>query len=166
MRTLFFILTCALLLSTGAAEAQRSPTRFDRMLKDLLQRDVPEVTVKEADSLKAAIFLDAREKREFEVSHIQGARWVGYNDFDTSRIGSIPNNTPVVVYCSVGARSEDITRRLQSLGVKDVYNLYGGIFAWKNAGKSVYAGKQTTEKVHAYDRNWGRWLESGEKVYR
>ncbi|MBI1194042.1 MAG: rhodanese-like domain-containing protein, partial [Bacteroidetes bacterium] len=43
---------------------------------------------------------------------------------------------------------------------------YGGIFEWVNAGNSVVdpSGKPT-ERVHAYNRTWGLFLERGEKVY-
>ena len=70
------------------------------------------------------------------------------------------------MYCSVGYRSEKISEKLEKLGYTNIYNLYGGIFEWKNVGKKVYDNKgQVTEKVHAYDNVWGRWLQNGEKCF-
>ncbi len=137
------------------------------MLRTLLSHTVPEVQVADAaKATNATLFLDARERNEFEVSHIQGARWVGYDDFDMQRVAGIPKETPLVVYCSVGYRSEKISERLLEAGFNDVANLYGGIFEWKNQDQSVVnMNGQSTERVHAYNRSWGIWLKEGERVY-
>jgi hypothetical protein len=72
----------------------------------------------------------------------------------------------IVLYCSLGSRSEKIAEKLISAGYKNVYNLYGGIFEWINAGQPVYKlnGVQTSE-IHTYSRDWARWVEKGTKVY-
>ncbi|TAI48025.1 rhodanese-like domain-containing protein [Flagellimonas allohymeniacidonis] len=117
---------------------------------------------------KGAFLLDTREKEEFATSHLKDAQWVGYEDFDLSRVKSIvPNkNTPIVVYCSVGVRSEDIGEQLKEAGYSNVKNLYGGIFQWKNEGHPVYNSLQKeTQKVHAYSKFWGKLLTNAEKIY-
>jgi len=71
-----------------------------------------------------------------------------------------------VVYCSVGVRSEIIAHRIIEKGYTNVYNLYGGIFEWKNNGFQVMDTLgNTTEKVHTYNKEWSKWLTKGEKVY-
>ncbi|MFI5134999.1 MAG: rhodanese-like domain-containing protein [Chitinophagales bacterium] len=146
--------------------AQVSDPAFNLMLKTLLKHDVPEISVKEAVTRYNAVFLDARQKVEYDVSHIHGAHYVGYDDFDSARVKNLRKDFPVIVYCSVGYRSEKITEKLQQLGFTDIHNLYGGIFEWVNEGYKVYddSGKET-DKVHAYDHAWGIWLKKGEKVY-
>ena len=47
----------------------------------------------------------------------------------------------------------------------NVYNLYGGLFEWVNKGGDIYKKGQTTQKVHAYSKKWGRYLTKGIKVY-
>jgi len=71
-----------------------------------------------------------------------------------------------VVYCSIGVRSEDIGEKLMDAGYNNVTNLYGGIFEWKNKGNQVYdtLGNET-ERVHAFNKHWGKLLSKGEKVY-
>ena len=78
----------------------------------------------------------------------------------------VDKETTIVVYCSVGYRSEKVGERLKKAGFKKVLNLYGGIFDWVNKGFPVYdnSGNQT-KKVHAYDKSWGKWLTKGEKIY-
>ncbi|MGQ0556713.1 MAG: rhodanese-like domain-containing protein [Nitrospiraceae bacterium] len=88
-----------------------SDTAYDLLLSTLLSHSVPEVSVDQIQSGQYHV-LDARVYREFEVSHISGATWVGYDDFDLARLAEIERQTPVAVYCSVGYRSERITERL------------------------------------------------------
>ncbi len=145
--------------------AQKNAETFDDMLKGLLDYSVPYVTVEELKGLDNPILLDAREKSEFEVSHIEGARWVGYNTFSSKRVADLNKKDTIVIYCSVGYRSEKIGEKLQNLGFSNVYNLYGSIFQWVNEGNSVVNDKGATKNVHAFDKDWGKWLLRGTKVY-
>lgn len=139
---------------------------YDKMLQRLLAHTVNEVSVSEAANLHGnAIFLDARELEEYEVSHIQDAKFIGYDNFKLSKVASIPKDKKIIVYCSVGYRSEKVSEQLINAGFKDVSNLYGGIFEWKNQDQEVVNKQGKTEKVHAFDRVWGFWLKEGEKVY-
>ena len=147
--------------------AKVSQFNYDLMLNGLLGRNVPELEVSKLTSQwQRYTLLDARSEEEFTVSHLQGARWVGYSDFDDLRVRDLSKETPILVYCSVGYRSEKITVRLKKMGFQEVYNLYGGLFEWVNQGGTVVdlEGGSTT-KVHAFDRIWGVWLRRGEKVY-
>lgn len=139
---------------------------YNLMLKALLSHSVKEVTVAEADNMKDIVFVDSREHEEYNVSHIKNAVWVGYQDFNLSRLKDVAKNKKIVVYCSVGKRSEDITKQLMEAGYRDVYNLYGGIFEWVNENKPVYNSEGKTTKVHAYSKTWGIWLSNGDKVYK
>ena len=107
------------------------------------------------------VVLDAREPKEFKVSHLENAVNVGFNKFDGEKTAQmIPDkNTPIVVYCSIGVRSEKIGEKLLKLGYKNVFNLYGGIFEWKNKGGNVVneAGV-STDFVHTYNKEWSIYL--------
>jgi len=142
--------------------------KLDRTLSVLNKESVPYIQVSKAILQDSLVFLDTRKFDEFEVSHLKGALWVGYDKFEPQKIiDSIPDfNTPIVVYCSIGVRSEDIGEKLQKLGYTNIQNLYGGIFKWKNLGYPVFDSiGNETEKVHAYDKLWGKLLTKGEKVY-
>ena len=70
------------------------------------------------------------------------------------------------MYCSLGVRSEDIGEQLKKAGYTNVFNLYGGIFEWKNKGFSVYNNDETlTENVHVCNAYWSQWLLKGNKIY-
>jgi rhodanese-related sulfurtransferase len=154
------------ILAAVAAPAQlvSDPAYADR-LKNLLDDETPALTVQQCANLPNALYLDAREHEEYAVSHLPGARWVGYEDFSLSRMNGIPKDAPIVVYCSVGYRSGKITEQLREAGYRNTRNLYGGIFEWVNAGKAVVDAQGPTQRVHAYNTDWGRWLRKGEKTY-
>ena len=162
MKFLFsFIL---LILSMTTVIAQKN---LDKTLRQLNSKSVPYTYVNEMKSTDGVLILDTRQKEEFKVSHIQNAIWVGHKSFEQdSVIKNVPNkNTPLIVYCSIGVRSEDIGEKLLKYGYTDVRNLYGGIFEWKNQGNKVYKNKIETDSVHTFNKQWGKLLKKGIKVY-
>ena len=115
------------------------------------------------------LLLDSREFKEYTVSHLNKAIYVGYKNFNLSKtLEKLPRekSSKIVVYCSLGVRSENIAEKIKKAGYTNVYNLYGGIFEWKNDNnKVVNPQNKSTEKVHAYDKDWGKWLTKGIKIY-
>jgi len=141
---------------------------MDRTLRVLNKESIPYIQISEAVEKDSVVFLDTREIGEFEVSHLKNAVWVGYDTFNPQIVkDSIPDaKTPIIVYCSIGVRSENIGEKLQKLGYTNIQNLYGGIFKWKNMGNPVFDSiGNETEKVHAFNKLWGKLLTKGEKVY-
>ncbi|MFB0946802.1 MAG: rhodanese-related sulfurtransferase [Spirosomataceae bacterium] len=163
-----FAVLIILLISIGESSAQVKSKSFDRLLNSMLSQEIPTVSVSELakEKLDKLILLDAREKEEYNVSHLKNARWIGYDDFNMQRVSSINKDSPIIIYCSIGVRSEKIGKRLQDAGFTNVRNLYGSIFEWVNQDNPVYdnSGKRTN-RIHAYNRVWGVWLNEGEKVY-
>jgi len=155
-----FLLLC--LSANSSAQTVRDPA-FAEKLHGLLDTRVPAVDVAHVD--QRAIFLDAREPEEYGVSHIRNARPIGYKDFDLSMIKDLTKDTAIIVYCSVGYRSQKVTEKLVDAGFTNVHNLYGGIFEWVNSGQTVVDQMGTTKRVHAYNRSWSKWLQKGEAVY-
>ena len=165
MKWSFIILVT--LCSTQIQAQEVKSKSYKMMLNTLLSHSVPELSVSEVDSSKQVVWLDARERNEFEVSKIEDAQWVGYDDFSLERVNDIPKDQEIVVYCSVGYRSEKVSEQLIDAGFTNVQNLYGGIFEWKNQGREVVDSiNSETEKVHAFNKVWGVWLKEGKKVYK
>ncbi|MFD1016462.1 rhodanese-like domain-containing protein [Winogradskyella rapida] len=146
-----------------------SQETLSTLLKTYNKESVPYISVQELAMPKTkAILLDAREIEEYEVSHIKGAIFVGYSTFNLEDVAqSLPNlNTNIVVYCSLGVRSETIAEQLKKRGYTNVYNLFGGIFEWKNNNFPVYNSEEKeTEHIHAYSKAWSKWLIKGKKIY-
>ncbi len=148
-----------------------SQSKINDLLKKHNKNTIPYISAQQLFNLKGSyILLDAREFKEFNVSHIKNGIFVGYNDFNLKKtINSIlPNkkDTKIIVYCSLGIRSEDIGEQLLKSGYTNIYNLHGGIFDWKNNGYPILNKyNQPTEKIHAFNKEWSIWLKKGIKVY-
>ncbi len=157
-------LFCLLFLSS--ISFAQSP--IDSLLTKYNKKSVSYITIKDFKELKNPIILDTREQKEFDVSHIKNATCVGYDKFNSKKIKEKYKNfnDTIIVYCSVGIRSEAIGYKLKKLGYKNVYNLYGGIFGWKNHEEKVVDNNQTpTDNVHAFSKEWSKYLLKGKKIY-
>lgn len=142
---------------------------LSQLLKRYNTKNIPYISVQELAMPKTNYkILDAREPNEYQVSHLNNAIFVGYKDFKIETVlNEIPNKKDtIVVYCSLGIRSEAISKKLKDEGYTSVYNLYGGIFEWKNNEFPVYNRNNIeTDSVHAFSKMWGKWLMKGEKAY-
>lgn len=162
----FFILFLFNLSSVLAQEP------IDKLLSKYNSQSIPYISVEELKMQtfnKNVFILDSREIEEFEVSHLKNSTFVGYNDFSVASVTSKikDKNAAIVVYCSLGIRSEDISKKIKNAGYTNVKNLYGGIFEWKNKGYSLFdTSNEETQKVHAFSKHWSKYLHQGEKVYK
>jgi rhodanese-related sulfurtransferase/rubrerythrin len=74
--------------------------------------------------------LDVRQPGEYQETHIPGARLIplprlpdAYQELDPEK--------PLIVHCAVGGRSRVAAQLLTGLGFKQVFNLAGGIMAYR-----------------------------------
>jgi rhodanese-related sulfurtransferase len=153
-----------------AAHAQGTDKAYQAKLASLYKGTVatvlPSDLAKYMASHEAPLILDTRSPREFEVSHLPNALFVDYKEFSEEDVAGFDRKRAVVVYCTVGYRSERIGEQLKEMGFQTVFNLYGGIFEWVNQGHEVVDAKgKPTKQVHAYSEDWGQWLQKGIKVY-
>ena len=163
--TLLSLITLLGLLVGPATAQSVQNKRYDRLLRLMLNKSVPMVSVKELQQLGKMLVLDAREPAEFAVSHLAGAVPVGYKQLDLRALNNVAKDQPIVVYCSVGYRSQKVAQTLARQGFTNVRNVYGGIFEWVNQGYPVVNQQGPTDSVHAFSKSWGQWLERGQKVY-
>lgn len=143
--------------------------KFEKRINKLLNFSIPILTVDSFAASKASyLVLDAREMEEYEVSHIPGASFIGYKKPLLEVLDTVDKDQKILLYCSVGYRSEKLGKKIQKLGFKKVYNLYGSIFEWANKDYPLEdnAGKRTN-KVHTYNSKWSKWVIDGkvEKVW-
>ena len=164
----FNIVNIIFLMISVSGSAQKS---LDALLRINNNESIPYISVAELRMKQVndtILILDAREWKEFEVSHLSTAKYVGYDSFSAEAISNDvdDHSIPIVVYCSLGIRSEDIGEKLKKAGYTNVKNLYGGIFEWKNNDYPVINSEgNETDEVHAFSRLWSRWLKKGTKVY-
>ena len=144
---------------------------LDQLLDQYNTRSVPYISVEGLRALQMnedVVILDAREDSEYAVSTIEDAQCVGYNNFSVEDISAkiTDKDQPIIVYCSLGIRSEEIGEKLQKAGYTNVQNLYGGIFEWKNKGYPTFnSAKKETDSIHTFSKAWSKWLLKGIPVY-
>jgi len=137
------------------------------MIDNTLQKTVPFISSTDLkNNYNKYTILDSRELKEYKVSHLENSIWIGYDDFNIHNITKkIKAYKPIVIYCSIGYRSEKIGEKLLKKGYI-VYNLYGGIFDWKNNNNTVVNNSNNnTNQVHCFNEDWSKWLTKGEKIY-
>jgi rhodanese-related sulfurtransferase len=148
-----------------------SQKSIDKLLERYNTKSISYISVEELRMFQMndnVTILDAREPEEFKTSHLKSAINVGFNDFtsEENQIQKLKKNTTIIIYCSVGIRSEQIGEKLKKAGFTNLKNLYGGIFEWKNKGYPIIdsEGKET-ENVHTFSKIWSKYLTAGNPVY-
>lgn len=143
-------------------------SNYDQMLEALYEKTVPFIYPSREDQIKDLrpyVILDTRSAEEFAVSRIPNAIWVGYPDINKEFINTLSKDQAILVYCSVGYRSERVGEQLLEMGFTDVHNLYGGIFEWLNKGYGLMnSDGKWVDQVHGYAPSWGKWVEADIEV--
>jgi rhodanese-related sulfurtransferase len=141
------------------------PLEIDAFINEEIEFKVPVISCQQLRKLqvngrqKLAI-LDARSKKAFNISHIEEARRVGFDDFSSEKVWFVDKNTIVVIYCSLGEKSEKIALELQKMGFNNIQNLYGSIIEWVNQDLPVVDKKgEATKKVYLMSKKERRLLK-------
>lgn len=163
-----YILTGIICFATCLVLGMKFQDSYSLLLDSLYDKTVPLISISEMEKLTSSgdlVIIDTREEKEFAVSHLRGAIRVE-NAGEMSQVANLSKDQQIVVYCSVGYRSERLGEQLLANGFTNVQNLYGGIFQWVNEGNEVINQKNMpTDSVHTYDKNWSIWLNRGVRVY-
>jgi rhodanese-related sulfurtransferase len=126
MKYLFLLLTC--LFSTLGCSQNATPktkTSVDAFEKLILTD-------------KNVQLIDVRTPQEVANGYIANA--VNINSADANfqaKLGTLDKSKPVAVYCGIGGRSGKTAILLTQMGFKTVYDLDGGITAWKSQNKPI-----------------------------
>lgn len=79
------------------------------------------------------LLLDVREESEWEQGHAPAARHVPLGSLP-DRAADLASDAIVAVTCSTGFRSSSAASILKRRGFSRVYNVIGGMTAWRAAG--------------------------------
>lgn len=155
--------------SICTAQDSSKEQTFDQMVRSYYKNTIPLIyphqLYKKMISNEKFYLLDTRESIEFKVSSLKNAIPVGYDNFTLNTVKKIDKKASIIVYCTIGARSESIGEKLKKDGFTDVSNLYGGLIHWKNEGYKIFNGDSETYNVHVYSKIWGKWLNVGKPIY-
>ena len=160
-------------VAVEAKNVMVSDPEFESLLKSEIEFKIPIITCTQLYDLlqkkmhpKQLVILDARSITEFNVSHLEHAKRIGYEDFSNENVWSYNRQATIIIYAALGEQSEAIGLKMREMGFKNVYNLYGSILEWVNQGYTVVdsEGKKTRE-VHVFDKNRAKYLKRGKAVF-
>lgn len=78
--------------------------------------------------------IDVRTADEFADGYIKGAKNINLQNEDFELIANdLDKEKPVYIYCRSGMRSAKAGKILEEMGFKEIYDLKGGILAWKGS---------------------------------
>jgi rhodanese-related sulfurtransferase len=83
--------------------------------------------------------VDVRAPREREARRIDGSVSIPLNHL-SERIGELPRDRPLLVFCAGGYRSSIAASLLQQRGFRNVTEIAGGLAAWESAKLPVTSG--------------------------
>ena len=142
----FFNITAAFIFSTGVLSCNAQANMA-------LNASEFETCIVTKDSIQ---ILDVRTPGEYSSGHIKGALLADWNNKEEfkRRVAFIDKNKPVYVYCLAGGRSAAAAEKMRAEGYEKVYELKGGINAWKAdskplEGKSI-AKQMTMEEFNTF----------------
>jgi phage shock protein E len=82
--------------------------------------------------------IDVRTPAEFASGHLKNAKNINYaSDNFPEEMSKLDHTKALYIYCAAGGRSSKAVPVLEQLGFKQIFDLEGGINAWKTAGKET-----------------------------
>lgn len=125
MKKLFFYCICFLSIvgcNDSTAQTKLNPNDFEKLIKND----------------KTVQLVDVRTPSEVANGYIEKAANINIADADfQAKMSQLNKTRPVAVYCGVGGRSGKAATILKQLGFTKIYDLEGGMTAWKSQNKTV-----------------------------
>ena len=90
----------------------------------------PEDVKTKLDRSDKFTLLDVREPWEFEIAHIERARFLPMGDVPSRAHQELDPEDHIVVLCHHGVRSMNVTAWLRQQGFEKAQSMQGGIDAW------------------------------------
>jgi len=126
--------------------ATKHSPRFERLVESIRpgirELSIAEVRAKITGAAPRTFHLiDVREESEFAVDHLPGARALSKGVIERDVEVTIPDvGAEIVVYCGGGYRSALAADNLRKMGYTNVWSMWGGIRAWREAGFPLEVG--------------------------
>jgi len=119
--------TVAGYLAGGMQPLDNAPELIGR-----IERITAASLAEQLETVEPPLVLDVRTAGEYSDAHIHGAVHIPLSRL-AARVGEVPSERAVVVYCASGYRSSIASSMLRREGLPRVANLVGGLAAWKSA---------------------------------
>jgi rhodanese-related sulfurtransferase len=126
-RTYVLLLTFLLAAALGCSGS--SDVTGSRVFKSISPGEAPKMMQQKQDLL----VVDVRSPQELRNGYIEGSVLIPFWEIAQGK-RSLPKDKPILLICAVGGRSYGLGQALSRNGWPVIYNLSGGISAWKQAG--------------------------------
>ncbi len=114
---------------------------FFSMLPVVVAVNYTNVSVSQAytmiDSVLSLVVLDVRTRGEYNSGHIRNALHIPVSELE-GRLDELNITDDILVHCKSGGRSASASQTLVNNGFLYIFNMLGGIDAWKSQGHPVY----------------------------
>lgn len=131
-----FLVALSLLSACGKSPSERGSTQTTQATGSIEQVDAAQF--KKLTESPNALVLDVRTAAEVAEGHLPNAVNIDiYGSDFMAKVQELPKDREILVYCTVGARSQQAADILSKQGFAKVYNLDGGIVAWQRNGFEV-----------------------------
>jgi rhodanese-related sulfurtransferase len=131
-----FLVALSLLSACGKSPSESGSTQTTQASESIEQVDADQF--KKLTESPNALVLDVRTAAEVAEGHLPNAVNIDiYGSDFMAKVQELPKDREILVYCTVGARSQQAADILSKQGFAKVYNLDGGIVAWQRNGFEV-----------------------------
>ncbi len=126
---IFFLLLTFSLSNCNDSTAQKQATQSAVLVADDFEAKL---------SMPNIQIVDVRTPEEYKTGHIGNSKNINFYDADfKAQMAKLDKSKPLAVYCAAGGRSAKAAAILSDLGFKTIYDLQGGMGAWRSKGKKV-----------------------------
>lgn len=138
LKKLIWVTGILLTLSIGTTMAQSVNVGKSGSQGKILKKYIDPVELKKIVELPvdSIWIIDVRSEKAFENGHIPTAKSFPAGSV-TSRLAEIPKSKYLIIYCTVGANAQIVSKKLRKAGYKRYIN-WGGLSRWnweKETGK-------------------------------
>ena len=147
---IFFIIIVGVFLFFSSGCSEETDTKvvtvepvLTKVQSQTEQNIFQSITAVEAQAMmknkEGLLLVDVRTPQEIKQMKIAGSLSIPVGDVIRGKF--VPaQDSPIILVCAVGGRSYIAGRALASRGYREIYNLDGGIEAWRRAGLPLEVG--------------------------
>lgn len=133
MKRFFALLGMVALLAFAAACSDNRPAaKGGPIFRPVTPQEAKALIDKRSD----LELIDVRDPQELHEGSIPGSQLVPFMEIARGQ-STLPKDRPLLLICAVGGRSYMVGQYFSRKGYQEIYNLEGGVAAWKRAGLPV-----------------------------
>jgi rhodanese-related sulfurtransferase len=148
----YFLITPLLFVSTFLASCQSSSNQNASNSESINTTISVDEFEKKLNESKDYLLIDVRTTEEYIGGHLPNSANINFNADDfNEKIQKLDKSKTIMIYCLSGGRSSNAASDMIKMGFNRIYNMKGGILAWRNANKPTVTTTNTIENGMTMD---------------